>query len=64
MCCRLEVDLLMGSFAVKAVPSLSLEQLREYERILSCETVDLFSYVSGQKPVPEVRALPLMYKHV
>ncbi len=45
----------MGSFAVLFVPSMSLDQLREYERILSCETVDLFSFVSGQKPVPEVQ---------
>ena len=46
----------MGSFAVKNVPTMSLEEMKAYERILSCETVDLFNYLSGQTPVPEVGA--------
>ncbi len=51
---RLEVDLLMGSFAVKYVPTMTLEEMQAFERILTCETVDIFQYISGQKAPPEV----------
>jgi succinate dehydrogenase flavin-adding protein (antitoxin of CptAB toxin-antitoxin module) len=51
----LEVDLLMGSFATAHVPTMTLQEMQAYERILSCETVDLFNYVSGQQPPPAVR---------
>ena len=44
----------MGSFAAKFLPTMSLQELQAYERILSRETVDLFHYLSGQTPVPEV----------
>jgi succinate dehydrogenase flavin-adding protein (antitoxin of CptAB toxin-antitoxin module) len=53
-CTRLEVDLLMGSFATKFLPTMTLDEMKAYERILSCETVDLFHYLSGQSPVPAV----------
>lgn len=47
----------MGSYATEHVPKMTLEQMQEYERILSCETVDIFNYLSGQTPVPDVRSL-------
>lgn len=48
----------MGSFATAHVPTMSLPEMQAYERILSCETVDLFNYVSGQQPAPAVRVSP------
>lgn len=58
---RLEVDLLMGSFAVEHVPKMTLPQLQTYERILACETVDLFTFLSGQMAAPEVCALSSLF---
>ena len=42
----LEVDILLGSWAVQNVPTLTTEELDEYELLLECETVDIFSYIS------------------
>ena len=38
----LEVDLLMGTFAVAHVPSMSTDELDEYEAILNQETIEIF----------------------
>jgi succinate dehydrogenase assembly factor 2 len=48
----LEVDLLLGSFAVIHVPSMTTSQLDEYEEILKEETIDTFNYVTGKDPLP------------
>jgi succinate dehydrogenase flavin-adding protein (antitoxin of CptAB toxin-antitoxin module) len=48
----LEADLLMGSWAVKHVPSLSLEELDEYEVLLKEETIDIYNYISGKDALP------------
>ena len=47
----LEVDLLMGSWAVDNVMSLSEKELDQYENLLNLETLDLYNVVS--KPVVE-----------
>ena len=44
----LEADILLGSWAVLHVPSLSMEELDEYEIILNEETIDVFNYVTGK----------------
>jgi succinate dehydrogenase flavin-adding protein (antitoxin of CptAB toxin-antitoxin module) len=44
----LEADILLGSWAVLHVPSLSIEELDEYEIILNEETIDVFNYVTGK----------------
>lgn len=43
----LEVDLLLGSWAMDNVMSLNDEQLVEYERILNMETLDIFNLITG-----------------
>ena len=52
---RLEVDLLLGSWADKHVPDLPEAQLVEFERILNQETIDIYNFMSGGAAVPEVR---------
>lgn len=50
--CRLEVDLLMGSWASKHLPSLPDAQLAEYERILNRETIDIYNFITGKDAPP------------
>lgn len=51
-CCRLEVDLLLGTWADKFLHTLSNDQLIEYEVFLNSETVDLFNIVNGRMEIP------------
>jgi succinate dehydrogenase flavin-adding protein (antitoxin of CptAB toxin-antitoxin module) len=53
---RLEVDLLMGSFAARHVYDMSEEDLRQYEDILNEETIDIFNLITGKIELPEVRS--------
>ena len=48
------MDLLLGSFATKMVPTMTEEQLLQYEAILTQETVDIYNLVIGIQPLPEV----------
>lgn len=54
MHCRLEVDLVLGSWAHKHVPELSEQGLQEFEAILKLETMDVFEWLTGRAAVPEV----------
>lgn len=55
---RLEVDLILGTWANQHVPGLSMEECVAFEQVLKAETVDVYNYITGQAPVPEVRAKP------
>lgn len=53
---RLEVDLLVGSWAAKNVPTLSEKQLKEFDSLLQdVETVDMYNYLLGREEPPQVR---------
>ena len=56
----LEVDLLMGSWAMDNVMNLSIEECRQFEAILNCETLDIFNMVTKQMAVPQVLQTPMM----
>mmetsp|Transcript_13611 Transcript_13611/g.19224 ORF Transcript_13611/g.19224 Transcript_13611/m.19224 type:complete len:184 (-) Transcript_13611:59-610(-) len=56
----LEVDLLLGTWAEANVMKLSTEEMNEYERIINSETLDIFHYISGTKPVPDKLDTPMM----
>eukprot|EP01038_Epipyxis_sp_PR26KG_P008145 gene8145-11025_t len=59
----LEADILLGSWASEYVPTLTLEELDDYELILKEETIDIFNYVSGKDKLPDhLDCLPLMHK--
>lgn len=51
---RLEVDLLLGSWAEENVPKLSKEQLNHYETIMNQQTIDIYNYMTGKEEPPEV----------
>ena len=51
---RLEVDLLLGSWAEKNIMKLSSEELDQYEALLNQETIDIFNYVTGKENAPQV----------
>lgn len=51
-----EMDLLMGSFAEKYVPSFSESELAEYEALLQESDPDLYDWIVGRsEPAPEIR---------
>lgn len=50
----------MGSFATKFVPTMTDDELRQYESILNAETIDIFNYVSGKDEVPPALDTPMM----
>ena len=58
----LEVDMLMGTWAVDNVPKLTKEELDQYEHLLNLETLDLFNVVSKEHVigVPENIQGPLL----
>ncbi|CEL93813.1 unnamed protein product [Vitrella brassicaformis CCMP3155] len=57
----LELDRLLGSFADSFIWTLSEHQLTQFESLLAMENPQLFSYISGQQPVPaELRSNEVM----
>ena len=48
----LEVDLLLGAWADAHLAALPDVSLREYERVLNRETLDLFNLLTGKAPAP------------
>lgn len=48
----LEADLLMGSWAVTHIPTLTPAELDEYELLLKEETIDIYNYISGKDQLP------------
>ncbi|CAN0316159.1 unnamed protein product [Ascophyllum nodosum] len=48
----LEVDLLLGTWAQKNVPTLTVAEMDSYEDILNLETLDIFSFISGNADPP------------
>ena len=57
----LEADLLMGSWATQFVPTLSNDELDEYEIVLNLETIDAYNYISGKDVLPDhVKNLSVM----
>lgn len=49
----LELDLVMGIYAERNVPTMSSEQLAETERLLREENVDLWQWITQQSEAPE-----------
>jgi len=49
----LEVDLLLGTWASENVPSLSLEELDEFEKFVNLETIDIYNVLTLRSDVPE-----------
>ncbi len=57
-----EMDLIMGSFAEKHVPSMDTAELDLYEELLHTPDPDVYDWVSGQKSVPANLLNPILEK--
>jgi antitoxin CptB len=53
------MDLIFGQFADTELATISAADLDEFESILSEDDNDLFTWISGEKPLPERLATPL-----
>jgi len=49
----LEVDLLLGTWASENVPSLTVDELDEFERFVNMETIDIYNVLTLRADVPE-----------
>jgi antitoxin CptB len=47
-----EMDLLMGSFAKKFIPSFTESELSEYEELLMNNDPDLYNWIIGKEATP------------
>lgn len=57
----LEVDLLLGSWAEEHVPKMTLEELKDYEKVLNLETIEIFSVISKpENDIPEELKSPVL----
>lgn len=57
-----EMDLIMGSFAEKNVPDMTVAELDLYEELLHTADPDVYDWVSGHKPVPANTLNPVIEK--
>ena len=48
-----EMDIILGHFSEMALDSLSVEQLQNYDVLLSENDHDLYAWVSGTLPPPD-----------
>lgn len=60
--CR-ETDIILGQFAEQYLSSMSEIELKEYERILQLQDVDIYDWVTKKKSLPATElASPVMRK--
>lgn len=55
-----EMDLIMGSFADKHVPTMDLAGLDAFEELLNTSDPDVYDWISGQKPAPANLVTPVL----
>lgn len=49
----LEVDVLLGTWAHKNVPTLTPLQLDEFESLVNTDTIDIYNILTLRSPIPE-----------
>lgn len=59
-----EMDLILGRFADAELATLSDAEMEQYEQLLDVQDVDLFSFVTGERPTPPELATPLFQRIV
>lgn len=57
-----EMDLILGRFADAHVATLADEELDEIERLLDVPDQEIYTWVNGERPVPEPYATTLFAK--
>lgn len=48
-----EMDLLLGGFANAQIDTLSEEELRELEHLMTANDQDLYAWMTGRQPLPK-----------
>mmetsp|Transcript_20083 Transcript_20083/g.25957 ORF Transcript_20083/g.25957 Transcript_20083/m.25957 type:complete len:171 (-) Transcript_20083:542-1054(-) len=56
----LEVDLILGNFAMEHGNSLTTSEMDQYEDIINQETLDIYNYVTAKTQVPAWLDTPMM----
>lgn len=59
-----EMDLVLGEFADAEIDRLNDQELAAYEALLDVADAELFQWITGEKPVPEVHDTPLLRRLV
>jgi antitoxin CptB len=54
-----EMDLILGHFADTALGDLSLEDLNAHETLMNEPDQDLYAWISGAYPTPDIYKAPL-----
>lgn len=57
-----EMDLILGSFALKYVPHFTPEEVAAFEALLQQNDPDLYNWIMGREPVPEGAQSAIMDK--
>ena len=57
-----ELDIILGQFALRVLPTLNAAALGEYERILELPDDELYVWLSRQKPLPKAQPSRVMAK--
>lgn len=57
-----ETDLIIGTFAKKHINSMSIQELLEFEKILSYADNDLYNWYIGKKTVPIEKKSDLLFR--
>lgn len=55
-----EMDIIMGAFARKNIPTFSEEELDLYEDVIQIPDVDLYNWISGKEEPPANDANPVL----
>ena len=55
-----EMDLLLGGFAQKHVPTMSKSEMRDFQRILALPDQELLAWYMGSESVPAHKFSPLL----
>lgn len=55
-----ELDLILGAFAERYLPTFDSTELEEYEEILTMEDTDLWAWLTSKQPLPQNLNRPVM----
>ncbi len=55
-----EMDLILGGFVTRHLTTFSEDEVAELERIMEIPDQDMLAWATGQQPVPDNHASPLL----
>ena len=57
-----EMDLILGRFADAEIAALTESELDQYESLLDISDTELLPWITGQSPIPDDLAMPILQK--